>query len=557
MFKKTRITRMVFFLLGDVCLLFLSLYLSMLMRFEWDIPPYYNRILLYSIIFVAIKIPIFMAFRLYSMTWSYVGIYEMVDIVKATLVSQAAIAIFIYLIKPFAILEGFPRSVVLADFVLSTGVICLFRLSKRIYFYFTGESFHGKKRTLIVGAGNAGEMIVRDMRRHNEGNYAPIGFVDDNAIKKGNFIQGVKVLGPADDIPRIVEEHGIETILIAIPSATNRDMQKIMGYVRRSEVKDVKVLPGMQRIINDSVALSDVKEIDIEDIIGREQVAVDKNIIQDFIKGKKVLITGAGGSIGSEIVRQVIRGYPKFVLALDADETDLFNLEQELKSFIRETPLYPVVADIRDKVKIEHIFGQYTPEIVLHAAAYKHVPMMELYPEEALKVNVFGTLNVIEESVRHGVDKFIMISSDKAVNPTSIMGATKRVAEELVKFYNARMRGCEDAKRRGERNRGCERSGRWERNNAERNHQPIPPSPHHLIPSSTRFISVRFGNVVGSRGSVIPIFKSQIAKGGPVTVTHKDMKRYFMSIPEAVALVLQAGAMGEGGRFLSSIWASR
>ena len=438
-------------------------------------------------------------------------------------------------------------------------MIIFFRLSRRLYLQLLHKSYSSDgRRTLIVGAGNAGEMLIRDIRRHKDSRYYPMGFIDDNESKKGTFIQGVKVLGKIEKIPEIVSELNIETVMIAIPSATNSEVKKVMSTIRESAVSDVKVIPSMTKIFDGSLTLSDLKEVSIEDIIGREQASVNQNDIDDFIKGKKVLITGAGGSIGSEIVRQVIRGYPKFVLALDADETDLFNLEQELKSFIRETPLIPVVADIRDKVKIKHIFRQYTPEIVLHAAAYKHVPMMELYPEEALKVNVFGTLNVIEESVRHGVDKFIMISSDKAVNPTSIMGATKRVAEELVKFYNSRGRGEE-----GKRGRGGEEGtedgvmpkigsyedgklGRYENEKTDVNKE-LATSQLRNFATSTKFISVRFGNVVGSRGSVIPIFKSQIAKGGPVTVTHKDMKRYFMSIPEAVALVLQAGAMGEGG----------
>ncbi len=330
-----------------------------------------------------------------------------------------------------------------------------------------------------------------------------MGFVDDDLRKTGSFIQGIPVLGETEDITDLVDQLKIESILIAVPSATGREMKRIMTAIHISGVKDVRVIPGIRKIIEGNVTLADVKQISIEDIIGREQISIGVENIRSLIRDKTVLVTGAGGSIGSEIVRQVSRYMPKTVYALDVDETDLFDLEHEIKQSERTIPLVPVVADICDQRKIAKIFQTCRPDIVLHAAAYKHVPMMELYPEEALKVNVFGTLNVVKETVNAGVDKFVLISTDKAVTPTSVMGATKRIAEELVKFYNTV------------------------------NH--------------TKFMAVRFGNVVGSRGSVIPLFEHQISRGGPVTVTHRDMQRYFMSIPEAVALVLQTGAIGEGG----------
>jgi FlaA1/EpsC-like NDP-sugar epimerase len=503
MMKRTRLGRTLFFVLGDVVLLFFSLYLAFLLRFEWDIPPIYS-VPLCGVIFVAVKIPVFALFRLYSMSWSYVGVIELLDIVKATGVSGFLLLILVFLVNPYGVFSGFPRSVLALDFMLATGFIGGFRLLKRLLHHMTMNPLKGGRRTLIVGAGNAGELIIRDMWRHQEGiKYCPVGMVDDDEPKIGNFVQGVKVLGATSQIPELADELDIETIFIAIPSATSSQLKEIMTYIRRSPVKDVKVIPDIKRSINRNVALSDMKEISIEDVLGREQVKVNDRDIDGFIRGKKVLVTGAGGSIGSEIVRQVVARDPKQVLALDVDETDLFNLEHDIRSLYQGVPMVPVVADICDGDKMARVFDRYKPDIVLHAAAYKHVPLMEEYPEEAVKVNVFGTLNLVEESVKAGAEKFVMISTDKAVSPTSIMGSTKRVAEELVKYYNSR------------------------------NH--------------TKFISVRFGNVVGSRGSVIPIFRNQILKGGPVTVTHKDMERFFMSIPEAVALVLQAGAMGEGG----------
>jgi len=305
------------------------------------------------------------------------------------------------------------------------------------------------------------------------------------------------------EIPRLVGKFDIEAVLIAIPSATSKDMKRIMSSIRKTPIKEVKIIPSMKRIIAGNVTLSDVKEVSIEDIIGREQASLNGEDVGRLIKGKRVLVTGAGGSIGSEIVRQVMNHDPEMALALDIDETELFYLENEIRLLHRGTSYRSIVADVCDAGKVEYIFNRYRPEIVLHAAAYKHVPMMERYPEEAVRVNVFGTLKLLQASVQCSVEKFVLISTDKAVSPTSVMGSTKRVAEELVKFHNAG--------------------------------------------SHSKFMAVRFGNVVGSRGSVIPIFKNQILKGGPVTVTHKDMTRYFMSIPEAVALVLQAGAMGQGG----------
>jgi len=280
-------------------------------------------------------------------------------------------------------------------------------------------------------------------------------------------------------------------------------MRRITGFVKESGIKDVRVLPGIQRILDGSVTLGDLKVISIEDIVGREQVTVDVPIVERFVRGKAVLVTGAGGSIGSEIVRQVIRFGATTVFALDIDETDIFNLEAEIRQTYTEDIFVPVIADVGNEEKVRRVMKICRPDVVLHAAAYKHVPMMELFPEEALRVNVFGTLNLLNASLGAGVEKFVMISTDKAVTPTSIMGTTKRLAEELVKLYNTK--------------------------------------------NSTQFMAVRFGNVVGSRGSVIPIFRDQIARGGPVTVTHKDMTRYFMSIPEAVGLVLQAASMGQGG----------
>jgi FlaA1/EpsC-like NDP-sugar epimerase len=358
------------------------------------------------------------------------------------------------------------------------------------------------KRTLIIGAGDAGEQIVRDMRRQKNSPYMPVGFIDDDVIKHGDYIQGVKVYGDRKDIPTIVEKLNVDIVLLAMPSASSRDIRDILSYVRKSSVKEIRTIPGLNELVTRNITLSDIKKIRIEDIIGREQVSIDKKIVTNFIQGKTVLITGAGGSIGSELVRQTLVFKPKKIIALDIDETELHQIELEISHY-KHFELVPVVADIRNRHKIEVVFNEHLPDIVFHAAAYKHVPMMEKYPEEAIMVNIFGTKIVAEAAIAYGTKKFVLVSTDKAVRPTNIMGATKRTAEKVVKELNSF--------------------------------------------GKTMFISVRFGNVVGSRGSVIPIFEEQIRKGGPITVTHPEMKRYFMSISEACILILQAAAMGEGG----------
>ncbi|OPY68131.1 MAG: UDP-N-acetyl-alpha-D-glucosamine C6 dehydratase [Syntrophorhabdus sp. PtaU1.Bin050] len=502
LFKRTRYTRLIVFLCGDVLLLSLSLYLSFLLRFDWNVPEQYP-FPLYIPIFVAIKIPFLFIFRMYSMSWSFAGVHEVVNLGEALSFGSMATAVFVYAVNPDDIFAGFPRSIVFLDYILSCLLVGAFRLFRRFHRHIVERPSGKGRRTLIIGAGNAGELLARDIRRNQKSNYMVAGFVDDKEGKRGSFIQGAKVLGTTEEIPRLVDEYDIETILIAIPSAKSKDMKRIMTSIRNSTAKEVKIIPGMVSIIEGNVALSDVKEISIEDIIGREQASLNGEDVDRLIKGKRVLVTGAGGSIGSEIVRQVMNHDPQNVLALDIDETELFYLENEIRLLHQGTLYFSIVGDICDARKIDYVFDRYKPQIVLHAAAYKHVPMMERYPEEAVKVNIFGTLKLLQASVKCGVEKFVLISTDKAVSPTSVMGSTKRVAEELVKFHNAG--------------------------------------------NSSKFMAVRFGNVVGSRGSVIPIFKNQILKGGPVTVTHKDMTRYFMSIPEAVALVLQAGALGQGG----------
>jgi FlaA1/EpsC-like NDP-sugar epimerase len=385
-------------------------------------------------------------------------------------------------------------------FILCGGV----RIAKRIYINIVehGDMLN-KEKTLIVGAGDAGEQILRSIISSKNSPYQLIGFVDDNPIKQGVNIHGYRVLGKILDIPKIIADKRIEELIIALPSAGNATIKKAVELGRKSGLKKIKIAPPLSEIINGVVSLKNLKYVDVEDLLGREEVSLDTKQIESSIKDKVILVTGAAGSIGSELSRQIAKFNPKTLLLLDQDETGIFNISKELEDIFFDLKIQSFVTDIRDKEKIKEIFQKFQPKIIFHAAAYKHVPLMEANPDEAVKNNIFGTENLLKASIDNNVEKFIFISTDKAVNPTSVMGATKRVSEMICQAYNQK--------------------------------------------NKTKFISVRFGNVLNSRGSVIPTFRQQIKKGGPVEVTHREMKRYFMLTSEACLLVMQAGAMGKGG----------
>ncbi|SMO55244.1 NDP-sugar epimerase, includes UDP-GlcNAc-inverting 4,6-dehydratase FlaA1 and capsular polysaccharide biosynthesis protein EpsC [Balnearium lithotrophicum] len=502
--KPTKKKRLVFFLLSDTLIFILSFIASFLLRFEFVIPQNYKDIIiLWLSIFVIFKVFFFYLFRIYSINWRFVSIKELLRILGGL----SSFSLIVFIINSLLQMEfnkiSIPQSVVIIDFLISLVLAGFLRISKRIYL----ESFKLDKQgknTLIVGAGTTGERIARGLLQ--EKGYKPIAFVDDDPNKIGTEIHGIPVLGKINDIPEIVSENKIEVGVIAIPSLNHKAIRKIYNILRNSGVKETKIIPALKHLPDRAeLPIKDLKDISIEDLLFREEVKIERERISDLISKKKILVTGAGGSIGSEIVRQLIEFNPDTLIALEIDETELHNLTLELSDKLRRkgANFIPIVADVRDKKKLERIFQNYKPDIIFHAAAYKHVPLMEYFPEEAVKTNIFGTYNLAELSVKYGVKKFVNISTDKAVNPTSIMGATKRFAEIICNSFNQL--------------------------------------------GKTKFISVRFGNVLGSRGSVIPIFLEQIKKGGPVTVTHPEMKRYFMTIPEAVLLVFQAAAMGNGG----------
>jgi FlaA1/EpsC-like NDP-sugar epimerase len=492
------------FLGSDAILFVLAFYFSFYIRFEGAIPDIHLRqFSIYLPVFVILKITAFYLFQIHRFTWSYVGLYELLKIFKVLTVCSLVLSSLILFLAYEESFRGFPRSVFLIDYALSLILIGGFKISKRVYLYGKKYPLVEQKRTLIIGAGNAGEQIVRDMRRTKDSPYLPVGFVDDDPAKKKVMIHGIKVVGNRKDIPQTVRNLDVALAVIAMPSVPSKEIRDIVSYLHKAGIKEIRIIPGTKEIMSRNISILDIKKIDLKDLLSREPVEIEYSQLRKNLEGKKILITGAGGSIGAELGRQIAQFDPNLLALLDFDETELFHIGQELRESHPGLKLFPVLGDILNKEKMAAVFHEMTPQLVFHAAAYKHVPVMEEFPEEAIRVNILGTRILAELSFQCGVEKFIFISTDKAVNPTSLMGASKRVAEMVI---------------------------------TDLNHQ-----------EKTHFLAVRFGNVLGSRGSVVPIFQEQIKKGGPVTITHPDMKRYFMTIPEAVLLVLQAGSMGHGG----------
>ena len=507
-FRRTVFKRRLFFFTADIIFISFSIYASLWMRYNGVLPPESTQPILYYIVLALIvKLSFLIIFNLYDFSWQFVSMEELVKIFKALSISSLFLGMALFFLRvyePFMVFP-FPRSTLLIDYIISLFLIGSFRISKRLVLEGIKSPFKSKEekvKVLIYGAGGAGEQITRDMQRNKNSNYLPIGFVDDSPAKQGVAIHGIRVLGKGEEIQKICKNNRVDEILIALPSAHSKQIKKIVEEIRESNlIKEIKILPGVTDLINGNVTLSDIHEIELDDLLGRSPVKIDFGAIKDFIQDKKVLITGAGGSIGSELSKSILQFDPKTLIVLDTDETDIFHLVNNLESSKKE--IIPVIGDIKDEDKMAAVFENFSPQIVIHSAAYKHVPILELYPEEAVKTNIEGTKILAELSLKHNIEEFVFISTDKAINPTSVMGATKRVGEKLLKILNQK--------------------------------------------NKTKFVSVRFGNVLGSRGSVIPLFKEQIKKGGPVNVTHPEMKRYFMSTSEAVLLVLEASAVGQGG----------
>ena len=475
--------------------------ISLLIRFDGYITSHYLHQMIDALpIMVISYIVMLLSMHLYTRIWRYAGMREMVAVLIATTLGAGLFYTGMYVFD-----KSLPRSIYLISWILSTGVIGI----GRMVLHYIAMRYGGKQstdddmvNTLIIGAGDAGATIAREIERYHKRSRKVIGFIDDDESKFNRLMGGVRILGNRHDIPSIVKENKVKEIIIAMPSVTRNEIRNIMEICSPLKCK-VNTLPGMYQLLDDEVLVSHLHPVSIEDLLERDEVRLDMDIVEHYIRDKVVLVTGAGGSIGSEICRQIMRVGPKQLLLLGHGENSIYLINQELKNIYKDGPIIPIIADIRDKQQLDQIFTQYNPQVVFHAAAHKHVPLMEIQPMAAVLNNIYGTRNVADIAGRHGVERFVMISTDKAVNPTSVMGATKRVAEKVIISMNDTY--------------------------------------------DTKYITVRFGNVLGSRGSVIPLFKKQIEAGGPVTVTDPEMTRYFMTIPEASQLVLQAGAMGKGG----------
>lgn len=485
-------------------------------RFDFEIPSNYQETIIELLpIVLAVKLIVFLALKMFRGWWRYVSLYDVFALGRALVISSTVLV----LINVFAVTpSSFPRSVYLIDFGLSFLGLAATRGSLRLIRESMRSSLATRtdaKRLLILGAGDTGETLVREINKNRNLPFRPIAFLDDDPYKHKLRIHGVPVLGSMEMIESIVAAHEIEQIIIAMPSASREQMRIIFDRAHSTQA-DVQILPALESMLSGEVALTQLRKVSISDLLGRAPVRLDTKSVDDFLKGKTVLVTGAAGSIGSELCRQVLRFGPKRLIMLDQAETPLFFIERELRAKQQASlsgakdpdQLVACIGDIRDKARMSAVFAAHQPHVVFHAAAYKHVPMMEKNPAEAVHNNVVGTQTIADLACENQVSAFVLVSTDKAVNPTSVMGTTKRITELYVDSLARRQ---------------------------------SPDAPQ------TKFCAVRFGNVLGSNGSVVPIFREQIQRGGPITVTDPKMTRYFMTIPEAAQLVLQAGAIGRGG----------
>lgn len=485
-------------LVVDILIVTVVPFISFLIRFEGTIPQLYlDELPTYILAVITVCLATFYLFGLYHTLWRYAGIQEMLRIVAAVTVSSVLLLVGTGLLGmkiPFSV-QGINGMLII---LLLGGSRVAVRLVRRMRQANLAPSI----RVLIIGAGDAAAMIAREINQRYYQTKTLVGFIDDDPYKQQMMMYGGTVIGTRNDIMTVVQQHGVTEIIVAMPSVKGTVMRDIMNTCKQTACA-VKTLPGLYELIDGQVTIQQLRNIDIEDLLGRDPVQLDLTEITSYIQGKVVLVTGAGGSIGSELSRQIAKLQPRQLLLLGKGENSIYDIDAELRAKYPNHDMIPLIADVRDKDRINSIFEQYRPQVVFHAAAHKHVPLMEVQPVEAVGNNIFGTKNVAEAADRFHTDIFIMVSTDKAVNPTSVMGATKRAAELIVQHMNTI--------------------------------------------SSTKYAAVRFGNVLGSRGSVVPLFKKQIAAGGPLTITHPDMVRYFMTIPEACQLVLQAGSQANGG----------
>ncbi len=477
-------------------------------RFEFDIPDTEYKLFMVTLPYLVIaRVATYLYFNSFYVSFLHSGLKDYWNICKAQVTGTI---IFLTITFFMRYLDGFSRSVFIIEFLLTLSQILGLHFLRKLLIQIKEVRLDvARRNVLIVGAGTAGVMILNEFKSNDQLDVSVVGFVDDNPYKVNTIIQGVPVLGNRSKINQLIDKYNVDEVIVAIPSAPYKEIMEIAKSVNDEKVY-VKVLPGFGTLIEEGSFLSQLSNVSVDKLIGRKYIKfsreADRRQIRDEIQGNVILVSGAGGSIGSELCNQLMEYGPKALIALERHEESLYKIELNIRKEYPNGVLVPVIGDVRDAKKMDKIFSRYGVNMVYHAAAYKHVPMMEREVEEAVRNNIFGTLCLVEKSREYSVKKFVLISTDKAVNPTSIMGTTKRVAELILQSYAS-----------------------------------------HDSDGATKFISVRFGNVLESSGSVIPLFKKQIAEGGPVTVTHKDVTRYFMSIPEAVQLVMTAGSMGGGG----------
>lgn len=485
----------------DIGLIAAAFLFAFLLRFDFTFRPSYHELMKDGLLVVLFVKPLVFLFSgMYRSIWKYASLQDGIEIFKVVTLSTLIASFALVLLDDT---RALPRSIYALDWLLLFAMVSMSRLLWRVYretylipHYYTG------KRTLIVGAGEAGHLLLKEIRKQKNAPYQVIGFLDDDPSKQGMRLGGLPVIGDLSRLRAAIRKHQVDEVIIAIPSAQGAVVRQLVACCKETKVR-FKTVPGIKDIIDGTVSISQIKDVEIEDILGRDPVKLELETIRGYLTGKRVLVTGAAGSIGSEICRQVAAFSPYKLLLFESAETPLYQIEKELTAKYPDLRLIPVMGDVRDQSRVEMVLDEFQPEVVFHAAAYKHVPMMEYNPVEAVTNNIGGTRTLADAAHRFGVKNFVMISTDKAVNPTNIMGASKRVAEIYVQ--------------------GLARKSR------------------------TNFTTVRFGNVLGSNGSVIPLFREQIKAGGPVTVTDPKVIRYFMTIPEACQLVLQAGCIGNGG----------
>lgn len=502
--KKAKMLTLV---IVDLLLIFCSYFVAFIFRFKYTnisiaeivvmYESYISKIFLMSLIFIGI----FMAFKQYKSIWSIASIDEFLRGIIATGLATSVVLIISYLDE-----RRIPLMVTIMAgimiMVFCNGIRIGWRVVRRTLIFITDRSNGSCKRVLVVGAGGAGALVANEYKKNPQYKKKVVAFVDDSWVKKGIYVSGIKVLGDRYDIPTVVEEQRIDEIIIAISELNEVELKKILDECKKTTAQ-VKIMPGVSEVIDGKFSVKKIRDVDVEDLLGREPIKLDFSGISSYIENKVIMVTGGGGSIGSELCRQIARFNPKELIIFDIYENNAYDLQNELLRKYENLNLKTLIGSVRDRKRLNNIFKEYRPQVVFHAAAHKHVPLMEDSPGEAIKNNVLGTLNTAELASEYGVERFVLISTDKAVNPTNVMGATKRMCEMVIQSIDKE--------------------------------------------SDTEFVAVRFGNVLGSNGSVVPLFKKQIAEGGPVTLTHKDITRYFMTIPEASQLVLQAGAYAKGG----------